>query len=398
MLSTSLGRGIAARSRKVSKQRQRIQKLQAKAKAKKDLQDTNSSGLTTQPNNKGSTTDSKPLLCLPFCLLGKCRRSAKKCRYNHAANCICNRVLLEAVLAENNFLTPNQASNSSKAVSTTGTAAEKQSLVFGRLSADPGVRNFLRHPSVTVQRLLEISAGNTPKQVDHLSAQSTQQFGLKLQRAVAAFQVLRKAEQERERERRKRVRKLKNSKKVNADTDTETSESGNTSQVPDERGQPTSSAAVPNTVNASSASVAVTVSSKEKVKVDKYRKIKRKLWSKWDQGIQMPDPESWYSCCPEAEAIAIARCCTAIARQTVATKTSTSTRTGDLPIRILDAFCGVGGNAIRFAKQGPNVMVVAADIDLAKLVAAKHNANVYGVQRGIDFVVADFGLFIACFF
>lgn len=72
---------------------------------------------------------------------------------------------------------------------------------------------------------------------------------------------------------------------------------------------------------------------------------------------------------------------------------------------IVDAFCGVGGNAIQFAltcNKGEifihkvikimfNLfLVIAIDIDPQKIDFAKHNAEVYGVANRIEFIVGDF--------
>ena len=55
---------------------------------------------------------------------------------------------------------------------------------------------------------------------------------------------------------------------------------------------------------------------------------------------------------------------------------------------VLDAFCGVGGNAIQFALTCGRV--IAVDIDKDKIAMARHNARVYGVEHKIDFIVGDF--------
>ena len=55
---------------------------------------------------------------------------------------------------------------------------------------------------------------------------------------------------------------------------------------------------------------------------------------------------------------------------------------------IVDGFCGVGGNAIQFAFTCERV--IAIDIDPAKIELARHNAQVYGVQDRIEFIVGDF--------
>jgi len=59
---------------------------------------------------------------------------------------------------------------------------------------------------------------------------------------------------------------------------------------------------------------------------------------------------------------------------------------------VLDAFCGVGGNAIAFAKTCERV--IALDINPTRLALARHNAAIYGVADRIDFILADYFTFI----
>ncbi|THU80542.1 hypothetical protein K435DRAFT_809797 [Dendrothele bispora CBS 962.96] len=66
------------------------------------------------------------------------------------------------------------------------------------------------------------------------------------------------------------------------------------------------------------------------------------------------DEEGWYSVTPEAVARRIAERC----------RCDT----------IIDAFCGVGGNAIQFADPSP----------------PRHNTMIYGVEGRIEFVLGDF--------
>lgn len=98
--------------------------------------------------------------------------------------------------------------------------------------------------------------------------------------------------------------------------------------------------------------------------------------------------ESWFSVTPEKIASFTAERC----------KTSI----------IIDAFCGVGGNSIQFAKTcergkfflqpySQNIFliikifpVIAIDIDPKKIEMARHNATIYGVQDKIEFIVGDF--------
>lgn len=114
-------------------------------------------------------------------------------------------------------------------------------------------------------------------------------------------------------------------------------------------------------------------------------------------------PEGWFSVTPERIAEHIAQ------RAQVSSQT----------LVVVDAFCGVGGNAIQFALAGnfgtefdlphnslytcssqtPSLFsvivfsrpsVIAVDIDPVRLALARHNAAVYGVSERIDFVQADF--------
>ncbi|NXE92273.1 TGS1 synthase, partial [Menura novaehollandiae] len=103
----------------------------------------------------------------------------------------------------------------------------------------------------------------------------------------------------------------------------------------------------------------------------KYWAQRYRLFSRFDEGIQL-DREGWFSVTPEkiAEHIAI--------------RVSQSFNC-DI---IVDAFCGVGGNAIQFALTSKRV--IAIDIDPEKLRLARHNAEVYGVAEHIDFVCGDF--------
>ncbi|NWY74263.1 TGS1 synthase, partial [Erithacus rubecula] len=103
----------------------------------------------------------------------------------------------------------------------------------------------------------------------------------------------------------------------------------------------------------------------------KYWAQRYRLFSRFDEGIQL-DREGWFSVTPEkiAEHIAI--------------RVSQSFNC-DI---IVDAFCGVGGNAIQFALTSKRV--IAIDIDAEKLRLARHNARVYGVAERIDFLRGDF--------
>jgi trimethylguanosine synthase len=108
-------------------------------------------------------------------------------------------------------------------------------------------------------------------------------------------------------------------------------------------------------------------------KLDKYWNQRRRLFSRFDKGIQL-DEEGWYSVTPEQVVDHVA------------------SRLVDLcqgsNIVALDAFCGGGGNAIAFAKQ-PNVSIIAVNTDRAKLRRAAHNAQ-------LDDIPANKLVFIEC--
>ncbi|KAK3730853.1 hypothetical protein QZH41_009967, partial [Actinostola sp. cb2023] len=99
----------------------------------------------------------------------------------------------------------------------------------------------------------------------------------------------------------------------------------------------------------------------------KYWYQRYRLFSRFDDGIKM-DKEGWFSVTPERIAQHIAERCRC-----------------DL---IIDAFCGVGGNAIQFAFTCERV--IAIDIDPVKIACARHNAEIYGVQDRIEFIIGDF--------
>ena len=101
--------------------------------------------------------------------------------------------------------------------------------------------------------------------------------------------------------------------------------------------------------------------------IAKYWAQRYRLFSRFDDGIRM-DKEGWFSVTPECIAKHIAERCRC-----------------DL---IIDAFCGVGGNAIQFAFTCERV--IAIDIDPIKISLAHHNATVYGVEDRIEFIVGDY--------
>ncbi|KZT36864.1 S-adenosyl-L-methionine-dependent methyltransferase [Sistotremastrum suecicum HHB10207 ss-3] len=99
----------------------------------------------------------------------------------------------------------------------------------------------------------------------------------------------------------------------------------------------------------------------------KYFAQRYRYFSLYDQGCLL-DEEGWYSVTPEALAQQIAERC----------RCDT----------ILDAFCGVGGNAIAFAQTCERV--IAMDISPIRLALARHNAAIYGVEDRIEFILGDY--------
>ncbi|XP_030070389.1 trimethylguanosine synthase [Microcaecilia unicolor] len=105
----------------------------------------------------------------------------------------------------------------------------------------------------------------------------------------------------------------------------------------------------------------------------KYWAQRYRLFSRFDDGIKL-DAEGWFSVTPEKIAQHIAD----RVRQPFSC---------DI---IVDAFCGVGGNAIQFALAGKRV--IAIDIDPVKINLARNNSEVYGVSEQIEFICGDFML------
>ncbi|KAH8104116.1 RNA cap guanine-N2 methyltransferase-domain-containing protein [Cristinia sonorae] len=102
-------------------------------------------------------------------------------------------------------------------------------------------------------------------------------------------------------------------------------------------------------------------------KLRKYFSQRNRYFSLYAEGCLL-DEEGWYSVTPELIADQIADRC----------------RCGT----VLDAFCGVGGNAIAFAKTCERV--IALDTSPVRLAIARHNAVIYEVADRIEFILADY--------
>ncbi|CAE7084907.1 unnamed protein product [Rhizoctonia solani] len=99
----------------------------------------------------------------------------------------------------------------------------------------------------------------------------------------------------------------------------------------------------------------------------KYFAQRHRFFSLYDDGCLL-DEEGWYSVTPERIALQIAERC----------RCDT----------VIDAFCGVGGNAIAFAQTCERV--IALDISPTRLAIARHNAVIYGVADRIEFILGDY--------
>lgn len=125
----------------------------------------------------------------------------------------------------------------------------------------------------------------------------------------------------------------------------------------------------------------------------KYWAQRRRLFSRFDQGIQL-DPEGWYSVTPEIIADHVAARVAALIRNSPhlfgggddGDGDNNSNNHNNNPRRgatIVDAFCGCGGNAIAFGKLPSDIVskVVCIDKDRSKLLKAAHNASLYDIPR-----------------
>ena len=113
---------------------------------------------------------------------------------------------------------------------------------------------------------------------------------------------------------------------------------------------------------------------------------RRLLWSRWDYGIQM-DEVGWFSVTPEPAARQIAQLLGPVQWPKVDQAFGRGARSKGV---IVDAFAGVGGNAIQFALHcctcggGPPACplgaVVAIENSSERMLQLQHNASIYGVS------------------
>ncbi|KAI9505957.1 RNA cap guanine-N2 methyltransferase-domain-containing protein [Coemansia spiralis] len=113
------------------------------------------------------------------------------------------------------------------------------------------------------------------------------------------------------------------------------------------------------------------------IELKRYWDIRRNLFWRFDEGIQI-DEEGLFSVTPEI-----------IAQDTASRVAQLHNKKDEYGrICVIDAFCGVGGNTIKFAEWCEHV--IAIDVDTKRLEMARNNAEVYGVAGRIEFILGDF--------
>lgn len=108
--------------------------------------------------------------------------------------------------------------------------------------------------------------------------------------------------------------------------------------------------------------------------IRKYFHQRYHLFERYDEGVLLTD-DAWFGVTPEYVARTIA--------------THVGNAAGSEKTTIVDAFAGVGGNAIAFALSGRWERVFAIEKDPEPLKCAKHNAEIYGVANKIWWIEGD---------
>mmetsp|Transcript_6454 Transcript_6454/g.22211 ORF Transcript_6454/g.22211 Transcript_6454/m.22211 type:complete len:445 (-) Transcript_6454:141-1475(-) len=122
---------------------------------------------------------------------------------------------------------------------------------------------------------------------------------------------------------------------------------------------------------------------------NKYWQKRHSLFSKFERGVRM-DATAWFSVTPEklaehhAETIAGLLSKGGLGRGVGASESS-----GGAGLVVLDAFAGVGGNAIQLARRAEITRVLACEISPELCSMGRSNAQLYGVQCKLDFLCCD---------
>lgn len=116
---------------------------------------------------------------------------------------------------------------------------------------------------------------------------------------------------------------------------------------------------------------------------DKYWAQRRRLFSRFDRGIQL-DAEGWFSVTPQVIAHHVAARVGDLSNSTAFRRGLPGSEISHTQgIVVLDAFCGCGGNSIAFGKVPSELisLVISVDVDRAKLRMAAHNASLYDIPK-----------------
>jgi len=132
----------------------------------------------------------------------------------------------------------------------------------------------------------------------------------------------------------------------------------------------------------------------------KYWSQRYRFFSLFDNDVRL-DTEAWFSVTPERIANHQAQRCYRRLLGSHRSKDISETISPDIKctredfvtnrcgqLVILDAFCGVGGNTIAFARCA-GVYVIACDNDKTRLDLAARNTTIYGVHNTVDFLHDD---------
>lgn len=108
----------------------------------------------------------------------------------------------------------------------------------------------------------------------------------------------------------------------------------------------------------------------------KYVAQRHRLVSKYNGHLQLTE-QAWFSICPEE-----------IAKHIASRLSKLRQRLGR-PLRVLEPFCGAGGNAVSCARMAEVEHVYAFDIDPAETRSARQMAELYNVQHKMTILTKD---------
>jgi trimethylguanosine synthase len=114
--------------------------------------------------------------------------------------------------------------------------------------------------------------------------------------------------------------------------------------------------------------------------LDKYWAQRKRLFTKFDEGITL-DGEGWFSVTPESIANHIAQKLVMYYADNKSVVDSTSDPQASSGLVVLDAFSGMGGNSIAFARREEVSLVICVDTDVQRLRLAANNCRVYGIEE-----------------